>query len=163
MDEQWECWTLCAIEIKARTGGGKGRHLWPRLVQKIAEGKTYELLRVELESKSNGKKVSHDIIFPRHQICLRVQPTTLILSRLWFFSVSTAVLLPQNLYLSRMKNQQGHWGYCWCRWVERTVWCEDNSTKNNQAISHENFPVHACLLGPSHSDLKNEKGLQTER
>ena len=30
--------------MKARTGGGKGRHLWPRLVQKVAEGKTsYEL------------------------------------------------------------------------------------------------------------------------
>ena len=32
--------------MKARTGGEKGRHLWPRLVQKIAEGKTsyeYEL------------------------------------------------------------------------------------------------------------------------
>ena len=24
---------------------------------------------------------------------------------------------------SRMKNQEGHWGYCWC-WVARTVWCE---------------------------------------
>ena len=36
-----------------------------------------------------------------------------------FFSVS---LWPQNLYLSTMKNQEGHWGYCWirCRWVERT-------------------------------------------
>ena len=44
IDEQWECWTLCAIKMKARTGGEKGRHLWPRLVQKIAEGETsYEL------------------------------------------------------------------------------------------------------------------------
>ena len=34
IDEQWECRTLCAIRIKARTGGKKGRHLWPRLVQK---------------------------------------------------------------------------------------------------------------------------------
>ena len=25
-----------------------------------------------------------------------------------------------------MKNQEGHWGYCWCRWVERTAQCEDN-------------------------------------
>ena len=31
-------------------GGGKGRHLWPRLVRKIAEGNR---LRVELESKSD--------------------------------------------------------------------------------------------------------------
>ena len=35
---------LCAIQMKERTGGEKGRHLWPRLVEKIAEGKTsYEL------------------------------------------------------------------------------------------------------------------------
>ena len=27
-------------KIKARTGGEKGRQLWPRLVQKIAEGNT---------------------------------------------------------------------------------------------------------------------------
>ena len=44
IDEQWECWTLCATKINARTGREKGRHLWPRLVQKIAEGETsYEL------------------------------------------------------------------------------------------------------------------------
>ena len=35
------------------------------------------------------------------------------------FSLSHC-LWPQNLYLSTMKNQEGHWGYCWCRWVERT-------------------------------------------
>ena len=34
------------------------------------------------------------------------------------FSLSHC-LWPQNLYLSTMKNQEGHWGYCWCRWVER--------------------------------------------
>ena len=40
--------------MKARTGGEKGRHLRPRLVQKIAEGKTsYEF---RLESKSNDTK-----------------------------------------------------------------------------------------------------------
>ena len=42
------------------------------------------------------------------------------------FSLSHC-LWPQNLYLSRMKNQEGYWGYCWCRWVERTVSCEDNN------------------------------------
>ena len=36
------------------------------------------------------------------------------------FSLSHC-LWPQNLYLSRMKNQEGHWGYCWFRWVERTL------------------------------------------
>ena len=37
------------------TGGEKGRHLWPRLVQNIAEGKN--LLRVAPESKSDDKKI----------------------------------------------------------------------------------------------------------
>ena len=31
-------------KIKSRTGGKKGRHLRPRLVQKIAEGKTSDEL-----------------------------------------------------------------------------------------------------------------------
>ena len=28
---------------------------------------------------------------------------------------------PHDFYLSRINNQEGHWVYCWCRWVERTV------------------------------------------
>ena len=28
-----------------------------------------------------------------------------------------------------MENQDGHWVYSWCRWVERTDSCEDNSNK----------------------------------
>ena len=43
----------------------------------------------------------------------------------WLIAVVLVLLCPslwpQNLYLSRMKNQHGHWVYCWCRWVERTV------------------------------------------
>lgn len=31
IDEYSECWTLCAIKMKAGTGAGKGRHLWPHL------------------------------------------------------------------------------------------------------------------------------------
>ena len=46
------------------------------------------------------------------------------------FSLSRC-LWPQNLYLSRMKNQEGHWGYCSC-WVERTVYCEDNNIHPNK-------------------------------
>ena len=40
-----------------------------------------------------------------------------------FFSVSShCYLWPQKLYFSyRRMNQDGHWVYCWCRWVERTV------------------------------------------
>ena len=69
MDEQWVAAPYAQWKFKAYTGGGKGRHLWPRLVRKIAEGKTaYELsskvkvtiiyksgqkLRVELESTSD--------------------------------------------------------------------------------------------------------------
>ena len=26
-----------------------------------------------------------------------------------------------KICISTMKNQEGHWVYCWCRWVERTV------------------------------------------
>ena len=34
-----------------------------------------------------------------------------------------------------MKDQEGHLGYWWwCRWVERTVWCEDNN--NNNYVEH---------------------------
>ena len=46
-------------KLKARTGGEKGRHLWPRLVQKIAEGKTsYELSwKVEVMGQKKKKKV----------------------------------------------------------------------------------------------------------
>ena len=41
------------------------------------------------------------------------------------------LLCPHNLYLSRMKNQDGHRVHRWCRWVERTVKCEDNNNDNN--------------------------------
>ena len=41
-------------QIKARTGGEKGRHLRPRLAQKIAE--SINLLRVRLESKSDDER-----------------------------------------------------------------------------------------------------------
>ena len=54
IDEQWECWTLCVIKMKARAGEENGRHLWTRLVQKIAERKN--LLRVELENNSDDLK-----------------------------------------------------------------------------------------------------------
>ena len=36
-----------------------------------------------------------------------------------------------------MKNQKGHWGYCWCPWVEWTVQCEDN---NNEACPGRDMP-----------------------
>ena len=40
-------------KIKPRTGGGKGRHLWPRLVPKVVKGKTSNQARVSLESESD--------------------------------------------------------------------------------------------------------------
>ena len=60
IDQQWECWTLCATKMKARTGGAKGRHLWPRLVHKIAEGKTsYEMSwKVKVVIKKRKRKAS---------------------------------------------------------------------------------------------------------
>ena len=48
------------IKMKTHTGGEKGRqrHLWPRLVQKVAEGKTsYKLSR---KVKSDHKKKLKD-------------------------------------------------------------------------------------------------------
>ena len=42
------------------------------------------------------------------------------------FSLSHC-LWPQSFYLSRMNDQERHWGYGWCRWVERTVEWEDNN------------------------------------
>ena len=33
------------------------------------------------------------------------------------------------MYLSRIKNQEGHGGYCWCRWVEISVYCDENNNK----------------------------------
>ena len=52
IDEQWEWWTLCAIKMKARTGGEKGWHLLPRLVQKTAEVKTSYKLSWKVNKKS---------------------------------------------------------------------------------------------------------------
>ena len=34
------------------------------------------------------------------------------------FSLSHCLWPHNNLYLSTMNNQEGHWGYCWC-WLER--------------------------------------------
>ena len=34
---------------------------------------------------------------------------------------STDHIICTSKYLSRMKNQEGYWGYCWCLWVEKTV------------------------------------------
>ena len=45
------------MQLKACAGGGKTIHPGPRLVQKVAEGKTSNLFRVELESKSDDKKI----------------------------------------------------------------------------------------------------------
>ena len=57
-------------------------------------------------------------------------------------------LWPHNLYRSRMKNQEGHWGYRWCRWIETTVSCEDNNNNNNnnnrnRYISIQHFFIFA--------------------
>ena len=45
----------------------------------------------------------------------------------WLIAVDLVFLCltvwPHNMYLSRM-NQHGHWVY-WCRWVERTVECDN--------------------------------------
>ena len=47
--------------LKARTGGEKGRHLWPLLVQKVAEGKT----SCELSWKVKVKTKTGKVLTPR--------------------------------------------------------------------------------------------------
>ena len=66
--EERQCSALCAIKMKASIGGEKGRHMLPRLVQNVAEGRT---LRVELESKSDDTKPTTKIHFKN----LSVSPT----------------------------------------------------------------------------------------
>ena len=59
-------------------------------------------------------------------LCCALVPRTLVLdlptliSDARFFSVSLPAATEYIVHVSRM-NQEGHWGYCWCRWVERTV------------------------------------------
>ena len=53
LDGQCGCWTVSMHGTNEGTDRG-GRHLWPRLVQKIAEGKP-SYLGVKLESKSDDK------------------------------------------------------------------------------------------------------------
>ena len=43
----------------------------------------------------------------------------------WFFYVS---LSEHRVCMSLgWRIKEGHRGYCWCRWVERTCWFEDNN------------------------------------
>ena len=59
-------------KMKARTGGEKGRHLLPRLVQKIAEGKTSHELgwKVNVITKT---KIENEIIPPSPRALLMEQ------------------------------------------------------------------------------------------
>ena len=61
------------------------------------------------------------------------------------FSLSHC-MLPHNWYLSRMKNQEGHWGYCWCRWEETTVYCENNNIVIRTCDQHKNLYITLFLL-----------------
>ena len=49
-------------KTKARAGGEKGRHLWPRLVQKIAEGKTYYELKVKVMTKKKNGDMCNTVV-----------------------------------------------------------------------------------------------------
>ena len=53
-DEQWGCWTLCAIKQKARTGGEKGRHLRRHNVRSNIQPLTpYQVYRVPYRASCN--------------------------------------------------------------------------------------------------------------
>ena len=51
---------------KARTGGEKGRHLWPRFVQKIAEGKTFYDLGWKVKAMMLKNKYINNNMVPRN-------------------------------------------------------------------------------------------------
>ena len=64
IDEQWECWTVYLVRNKNWRhvpGGRKGRHVWPRLVQKIAEGKASCELSWEVKGISSGRRLLPDL------------------------------------------------------------------------------------------------------
>ena len=44
-------------------------------------------------------------------------PTSIFYRGLIFLCLTVC---DHRICISTMKNQEGHWGYCWCRWVERT-------------------------------------------
>ena len=61
-------------------------------------------------------------------------------------------LWPHNLS-SPSQSQDGHWVYCWCRWVEITVSCEehnnnkdDNNNNNEKITPPTNSHSHWCLI-----------------
>ena len=58
--------------MKARTGGGKGRHLQPRLVQKIVEGKT----SYELNGKANVMIIYIATALPEHVLACITRKVT---------------------------------------------------------------------------------------
>ena len=44
-----------------------------------------------------------------------------------------------------MKNQDGRWVYCSCRWVERTVYCENNCKRKTNQLSFLFLPFDSVL------------------
>ena len=74
------------VKMKARTGGKKGRHLSPRLVQKIAEGKTsYELTW----------KVKSDIYYKKKKSsrCVSPHTTRIDVNGVYVYTYYTAVYI----------------------------------------------------------------------
>lgn len=53
---------------------------------------------------------------------------------LGFFFFSLVGLSPHDYYRSRIRNQDGHWGYWWCSWVEIMVWIEYSTHFNFIAV-----------------------------
>ena len=60
IDEQWDCWTLCAIKTEGKNRGGeKGRHLWPRLVQKLESKSVRKRKKRKKRKKKNTAGETH--------------------------------------------------------------------------------------------------------
>ena len=54
----------------------------------------------------------------------RYASTWFALQRLVFLCLTVTTEFAPG-HLCRMKKQERRWGYCWCRWVERRVQCEN--------------------------------------
>ena len=102
IDEQLECWTLCAIKWRHVPGGRKDdiRDLWPRLVQKVAEGNTSHELSWKIEVMIKKKKTKTQNKATRY--CIYYVRTYCFL-----FHFATILHLLYSLIL-------GHYAHAWC-------------------------------------------------
>ena len=81
---------------KARTGGESGRHLWPRFVQKISEGKTFNELGWEVKVFLLKNKIKYIYIV----VLIITSKTWLVLigERFFHFFQSLETIVAVSIY-----------------------------------------------------------------